>query len=167
MIKMKTALLFSTCLLALAVHKLAFAQDYSAEAKEHFCKYLDIKSQMNFMKEALPSLDDCKLVFKGKSAYTYFGYIEDMKRQLNPNQQDNETFADCRIRSFTTYDIQQGKGNYAGGMKKIKDMLQPNVTFYRVTYLREKDAEFGVSYKYFVNIKGKWVFFPKPWEILD
>ena len=126
-----------------------YGQDYSSEAKSHFSKYLNTKAQVELISNCLPSIYDCKLVFKGINAFTYFGYIEDMKSKLSELEKiNNKTFVDCRIESFTTYDIRNGKGNYAGGMEKIKDKLQHNVTFYRVTYLKEKDAEFGTSYKY-------------------
>ena len=149
----------------------ANGQDYSIEAKTHFFKYLNTKTHFDLLTKSLPSLDDCKLVFNGSNAYTYFGYVEEMREKLGERTKEDipkeevETYVDCRINSFTTYDIQQGKGNYAGGMDGIKDKLQPNVTFYAVTYLREKDAELGVKWKYFVNIKGEWIIFPKPWRV--
>lgn len=144
-----------------------YSQDYSEEAKAHFGQYLDSKSQTEMIVKSLPSLEDCKLIFQDKSAYTFYGFVEEMKSSLPDDESnENEVFADCRIETFTTYDIKDNKGNYAGGMKEIVDQIQSNVTFYRVTYLREKDAEAGVSYNYFVNIKGNWVFIPKPWRVL-
>jgi hypothetical protein len=155
-----------TLIVSLLTAITALAQDYSVEAKDHFSQFTDTKSQMELIKKSLPSLAQCKLIFKKKSAYTYFGWVEDMKSTINTTPEKNKTFEACRIESFTTYDIQQGKGNYGGGMEGIQDQIQTNVTFYKVTYLREKNAEFGLSYRYFVNIKGNWVFIPKPWRAL-
>jgi len=146
----------------------ANAQNYSDQAKIYFAKYLTSKSMTELITKSLPTLDDCKLVFKGQNAYTYFGVIEEMKSKLGAElQKENETFVDIGIEIFSTQDIEQGKGNYAGGMKNIVDKLQTYVTFYKVELLREKGAEMGVAYKYWVNINGRWVFFPKPFTAFE
>ena len=151
-----------------------YGQDYSKEAKAHFIKYRDTKTHLDLFSNSLPSLDDCKLVFNGLNAYTYFGRVEEMREELDGRtkeeipEEEVETYVDCRISSFTTYDLQQQVGgNYAGGMLEIVDKLQPNVTFYEVEYLRRKDAEHGYTIKYFVNIKGERIVFPKPWRVFD
>jgi len=138
------------------------AQNYSDQAKIYFTKHLTSKSMIELIAKSLPTLDDCKLVFKGQNAYTYFGVMEEMKSKLSDElQKEDETFVDIGIETFSTQDIEQGKGNYAGGMKNIVDKLQNYVTFYKVELLREKGAEMGVAYKYWVNINGRWVYFPK------
>ena len=162
---MNSKLFFLVAISLIGTAFIASAQDYSEDGQEYFIKYLDKKSQIDLISKSLPSVEDCKLVFKGNSAYTYYGFIADMKAELNSIDESNDLFVDCRIETFTTCDILQGKGNYAGGMSSIVDELQPTVVFYAVTYLREKDAEYGSTYKYFVNIRGNWVFFPKPYLI--
>ena len=52
-------------------------------------------------------------------------------------------------------------------MKNILDKLQSGVTFYNVNMLKEKGAEFGVAYKYWVKIDTRWVYFPKPWAAFE
>jgi hypothetical protein len=140
------------------------AQNYSDQAKIYFAKHLTSKSMIELIAKSLPTLDDCKLVFKGQNAYTYFGVMEEMKSKLSDElQKEDETFVDIGIETFSTQDIEQSKGNYAGGMKNIVDKLQTYVTFYKVELLREKGAEMGVAYKYWVNLNGRWVYFPKPY----
>ena len=148
-----------------SLSKSIFAQDNSKQAREHFGKYLDSKKFLELCIKSLPTLDECKLLFKGQNAYTYFGSIEDIKRQLNEElSKPFIKYEDLRIESFTTEDIQNNKGNYAGGMKIIADKLQPNIRFYNVNFLKNKDDKDGMKYQSVININGKWVFCPKPWR---
>jgi hypothetical protein len=144
------------------------AQDYSAQAKIYFSKYQNSRAFIELCSKSLPTVDECKLVFKGQNAYTYFGYIEEVRTNISEQiNKESENFADIRIDTFNSNDIQDNKGNYAGGMRRLKDILQGYITFYEVNLLRTKDAEFGVAYKYWLNINGRWVFFPKPWNAFD
>jgi hypothetical protein len=155
--------LFTTFLIMLSLS--IYSQDYSEQAKNHFSKYLDSKLFIELCSKSFPTIEECKLVFKGQNAYTYFGYIEDIKSKMAEElKKDSEKFLDIRIEAFCTSDIIQDKGNYAGGMKSMSDKLQNYVTFYEINLLRTMEAEFGVAYKYWVNINGRWVFFPKPWN---
>jgi hypothetical protein len=152
----------------LATTQFSFGQNYSEQAKTYFSKKLDSKVFLELCIKSLPTMDDCKLIYKGQNAYTYFGFIADMKSKFQEElKKPTETFVDLKVESFTTEDIHAGKGNYAGGMKNLADKLQPAVTFYKIDLLREKGAEFGVAYKYWANISGKWVFFPKPWTAFE
>jgi len=135
--------------------------------KHHFLKYLDEKSINYLLINSLPSLDDCKMVFKDTNADKYFEKIKEINEHWKENielSESNEIYVDCQIESFTTSDLYLGDD--LGGMERIKNKLQPNVTFYSVRYLREKDSQTGMVYKYFVNIKGDWIYFPKPYRIL-
>jgi hypothetical protein len=145
-----------------------FAQNYSDQASTYFSKFLTSKSMTDLILKSLPTLDDCKLVFKGQNAYTYFGLVEDMKSKIPAEQTNgNEVFVDFRVEAFSTQDLILGKGNPTGGMKKIVDKLQPYVVFYNINLLREKGAEFGVSFNYWVKINNRWVYFLKPWIAFD
>ncbi len=144
------------------------AQNYSEQGEKFFSKYLSQKAMTELAFKSLPTLEECKLVFKGQNAYTFFGKIQEFKNLLPTlKNEKNETFAEVDIEVFSTQDIEKGKGNYAGGMKNILDKLQPYVLFYKVEQLREKGAELGVAYKYWTNINGRWVFFPKLYSAFD
>lgn len=144
------------------------AQDYSAQAKSYFSKYNNSRAFIELCSKSLPTVDECKLVFKGENAYTYFGYIEELRTNISKElTKENENFEDIRIDTFNSNDIQEDKGNYAGGMRRLKDKLQSYLTFYEVNLLTSKGQEFGIAYKYWLNINGRWVFFPKPWNAFD
>lgn len=135
-----------------------------SEAMTFFSQYTDINSFHNFISQSLPTLDDCKLIFKNNGdAYSYQGMIENTKDNIVTNSFKNQDISDIKIETFTTEDIKKGKGNYSGGMKDIVDKLQPNITFYKVSLL-ETGNEYGTSYKYWIKIDDRWVFFPKLWR---
>jgi hypothetical protein len=141
------------------------AQSTAEKAKTHFSKYLTKKSINDLAMKSLPTLEECKKVYKDADAATYSSMIEGMKKEMGTQQiTDDETFVDLSIETFTTKDVLDGKGNYAGGMTSIVNKLKENVTFYKVEQLRQKGAENGVAYKYWVNINSRWVFFPKMWS---
>lgn len=161
--------LFRTSLsafLLILVSMSANAQNQSDQAKTFFASYQTSESMGRLIVQSLPTLEDCKTVFKGENAGIYFRAMEEMKSKsaVEPGQ-ENETFADIEVDSFSTADIEQGNGNYAGGMARIADKLQSGVIFYKVSLLREKGDEYGLAYKYWVNIHGRWVFFPKPYSV--
>lgn len=137
------------------------AQDYSAQAKEYFKKFLTPKGRIDLIKH-LPTLEECKMVFVGADAYTFYGAVEDMKKALaEESKRDTAAYVDISIESFSTQDIDLGKGNYAGGMTKVRQKLQPYIIFYRVNLLRTVGAQSGPGMKYWVCINGRWVYFPK------
>lgn len=152
---------FFTSFIVLGVNT-AIAQDYSADAKVFFAKYLSTRSYFDLCKKSLPDLKDCKMVLKAEHAYTMFGAMGDIKNGLDSEMvnRNNEVFEDVKIEVFSTQDIELGKGNYAGGMKEVFEKLQPYVLFYKVTYLRKKGDDAGLAYKYWAYIHGRWVFFP-------
>jgi len=142
------------------------AQDYTEQAKTFFGKYLTSSQMEDIIMKSLPTVEDCKLIFKGSNAYTYFGMIEDMKKQFQ-KPANNESYSYVRVEQFSTQDIEQDKGNYAGGMKNIVDKLQPYVIFYQIKLLKGSETESRMSLKYWVNINGRWVYFPKPYAAFE
>lgn len=140
------------------------AQNYSEQAKLYFGKLIDSKQVVELCSKSFPTLEDCKLVFKGANAFTYFGYIEEIKSKMQEElQKPIEKYVEVRVESFSSEDVFANKGNYAGGMTGVSDKIQSSVLFYKIEFLKELGAEAGVAYKYWVNINGRWVFFPKPW----
>lgn len=147
---------------------MTYAQNQSDQAKTYFSSYLSSESMEKLILQSLPTLEDCQSVFEGQHAETYFRSLEEMKsKPVNKPNEGNETFADLRIEYFSTSDIQQGKGNYAGGMERIVDKLQTGVIFYKVSLLRKKGDEYGLALNYWVWINGRWVFFPKPYAAFE
>jgi hypothetical protein len=147
----------------------AHAQNYSRQAQIYFSKYLNSKTLEQQLIQSLPSLEDCKMVFKKEHSYTYFGQIEELKSQIKLNKgmlvgKELINFKGVKVNPFSTQDIELGKGNYAGGMADIADKLENYVVFYSVVFLKNKNDESGINYKYWVNINGRWVFFPAPYR---
>jgi len=144
----------------------AKAQKTAEEAKKHFSDYKTTQTITDLIKLSFPTLEECKVVFKEQDAKAYFDYIQTMKEQMNTTpQKEGETFVDIGIETFTTQDIKDGKGNYAGGMTNVLPTLNDNITFYKVEQLRTVGATSGMSYNYWIFIKDRWVFFPKPWRL--
>ncbi len=136
------------------------AQDYSEQAKKYFEKYLTTELLYGVMIKSLPTLEDCKFVFKGREAYTYFGIAEEMRTSLSSkSEKENIKFVKVRIKNFSTQDVMQGNASCTGGLKNIKEKLQPYVIFYGVKFLKEEGATTGVSSRYWVFLNGRWVFF--------
>jgi hypothetical protein len=137
-----------------------------SEATAYFSQHKDKNSFENFLFQSLPTLDDCIAIFKtNRDAYTYQGTIEDTKMEMKNDNSENQVVADIKVETFTTEDIKKGKGT--GGMKYLVDKLNPNITFYEISLLKTKGAEHGISYKYWIKIDNRWVFFQKPWRIIE
>lgn len=138
----------------------AFAQDYSEQGNIYFSNYLSISSMTDLISKSLPNLEDCKLIFKGKYAYTYFGMIEELKAEFaNLTKQENRIFEDVNLYAFSTQDITLGQAKYCSGILKDNlENLQPYIVFYKLEFLESKGDEAGTSFKYWVNINGRWVF---------
>ena len=154
-----------TCIMLLSTVSSFYAQKTSEEAKVYISSYKSTTTIMELISKSLPTPDECKVVFKEEFAQTYFNYIQSMKAQLNTQgSKNNEDFVDIGIETFTIQDIKDGKGNYAGGMTSVLPKLNEGLTFYKLEQLRTIGAQSGMSYNYWVYIKGHWVFFPKPWK---
>ncbi|MBC7861720.1 MAG: hypothetical protein IAF38_02025, partial [Bacteroidia bacterium] len=116
---------------------LALAQQTNETAKENFKKYLDGKIFMSYAARSLPTLEECKLIFKGTNADSVYEAMQEMEVKLAQGGKGAETFADVRAESFTTEEMLEGKpGVYTGGMKRISEKINPKITFYKISYLR-------------------------------
>jgi hypothetical protein len=154
-----------TAVLLLCFLSMAFAQQTNETAKENFKKYLDGKLFLEYAAKSLPTLDECKMIFKGSNADSVYALTQEMKAKLSQAGKSSETFVDVSAESFTTEDMLEGKrGAYTGGMKRIADKINPNIIFYKITYLRTVGAESGMAYNCWVYINKRWVFVPKPWN---
>ncbi|MDP2387370.1 MAG: hypothetical protein Q8M29_13425 [Bacteroidota bacterium] len=158
----KLTLIFIAVLLSVnSMH----AQKTAEEAKTYFSSYKSTNTIMELISTSLPTLEECKFVFKEEFAQTYLDYANDMKGQLaNSGNIKNEDFVDIGIETFTIQDLKDFKGNYAGGMTSVLPKLNDGLTFFKVEQLRTVGAERGISYNYWVYIRERWVFFPKPWR---
>ncbi len=144
-----------------------FSQDLSDNAKKYFGNYMNSKKFYDMLVTSFPNQENVKLVLKDSSAFKYFDWLIANKSKMLKKSDSAIVYEDIRIESFTTEDVLSDKKNYAGGMSKIKDFLKPAVIFYEVNYLKKKGDQFGMAFKFFVNINGNWLIFPKPWQAFD
>ncbi len=140
----------------------SFAQDLNSDAEKYFRCYMDDMKFYEMVSKSFPTLDDCKLVFKDSIAFKYFEWTDNIKNNIK-KLDSVVVYEDIKLDSFYLENITDKK-NYPGGMANIKDYLNPGITFYQVKYLKKIGDHYGMTYNSFVNIKGKWVFFPKPWQ---
>ena len=158
---------FNLFLIGILTSTFTFAQDLSEEAKKYFSNYMDNISFFNMVEKVTPSLADSKLVFKDDKATVYYDFVTANMSKMAIKPDSVIKYEDIRIESFTTEDILADKKNYAGGMARIKDYLKPNITFYEVNYLKKVGDKYGMAFKFFININGKWIIFPKPWRAFE
>lgn len=161
-----TSVASKICVALLLLVPFSICSQDTEKAKAYFSKYMNTSAINALIAKSLPTKEDCKIVFKGEDADISYTYIEQLKNTSadQENPVTNENFVDISFQTFTTEDVLNQKGNYAGGMASLGDKLQPGIVFYKLELLREAGAEYGMAYKYWVNLKGRWVYFPKPWR---
>lgn len=162
---MKKLLLF---VLSLLFVQNIVAQDYSPKAQAFFSGYLTTRQMLDLEGKSLPTRSDCALVFQPEAAAKYFEALSKFRQQiaLAKIQPDAaEKFVQVRVHTFSAQDIALNKQNYAGGMARIADKLQPYVLFYEIEQIRDKNDKMGVLHQFWVRVDGRWVYFPRPYSI--
>ena len=143
----------------------SFAQDYLDETTSYFDQYLTSKAQFKLLEVSFPTLNDCKKVFEGKNARIYYERIQKIKNEITEIQStiDLEVYVKSSVKSFSSNDAKSLDGRFSYGMDRIKEVLRPDITFYLIYYTDKHGWRSRYSpLKFFVNLDGKWVFFPKP-----
>lgn len=160
----KSNILFFICVIFLGVLN-SNSQSNENDIKEYFNQYLNSKDQFRLIAKSLPTLEQCKVVFKDEYAPAYYNFISKLDEQINIeiSKLEHETHIDCKIDSFNTNDLKNNNSNYNGGMSEFAQVFNPDINFYRLTYLLENGSEsYKSTYKFFVNIDGNWLFFANP-----
>lgn len=141
--------------------------------ERYFSKFLnpDIDARLLLL-QAQPTLADCKEVFAEEyyrhvhSLYTIFYYQILQEPKLNDSFRDKDFYVQ---KSSSYSDLKDGKAKYLpGGMIDAFKMgaLRPGKINYYTISFNEKGKEHGVSFKHWVFLNNRWVFFPKPWQIV-
>jgi hypothetical protein len=143
-----------------------YSQDLSIDAKKFFNQFKTQRDLDTYVSSHLPNLEDCKKIFKGDFAYTYFGKIEELKSQIAAPR-SNDPFIEVTVESFTYEERIQRDNPPPERIRIIKGYFITGVRFYAVSFKRKVSDISGITYKYFVNLNGKWVIFPKPVDVLD
>lgn len=155
--KVKNQILFQIIFI-FSISCTGFAQPSEEQIKEHFMQYLNTNDMLDYVIESLPSKKECKLVFKKEYAKEYHKWIHKQVKEKPPEKSPQPKIkVDVQVKSFITEQIPT---KAAGAVKHIQDQLRPGITFYKISMLKEKGADYGIAYKYWVYINGKWLFFP-------
>ncbi len=138
----------------------------------YFGRFLEEDVDLNnLLLKAQPNLSDCKTVFKNniyKDIYQLYSIIYKGLIGSNTDQSNIETKETFIVKSSTYGDLEKRQHELPGGMDKVFDLrvLKPGMTYYSVSFI-ELHEEFGVSFKVWCFINGRWVWFPKMWRIID
>lgn len=142
-------------------------QIYEEQAKTVFSKFKNTTEVAQYIYYNLPTLEECRYVFKDAIADTFYNKINASKVTLEQLKEiPEQTFEGVKIQTFSSDDVIAERGNTNGGMTGIKNVFRPGIIFYKVSFLKKKEDEYGIAYKYFIFINSRWVFFPKPYAIL-
>jgi hypothetical protein len=80
-----------------------------------------------------------------------------------PSQTTVAAFA-CRAGDLAT--DHASSREFPGGYRRIAHKLRPELVWVRFAF-REPGGSAGTSYDGLVWLSGRWVWFPKPWRVLD
>jgi hypothetical protein len=144
-----------------------YGQIYEDQAKSFFSKFKNSTEVAQYIYYNLPTLEECRLVFKGAVADTFYTKINALKVPVEQViDSPEQRFEGVKISTFSSDDVIAERGNTNGGMIGIRNVFLPGVVFYKVSFLKKKEDEYGLAFKYFVFLNGRWVIFPKPYAIL-
>lgn len=144
-----------------------YGQINEEQAKSFFSKFNNTTEVAQYIYYNLPTLEECRYVFKDTIADTFYNKLNALKVPFEQIKEiPEQTFEGVKILTFSTDDVIAERGNSNGGMTGIKNVFRPGIIFYKVSFLKKKEDEYGIAYKYFIFINSRWVFFPKPYAIL-
>jgi hypothetical protein len=136
-----------------------------------FNKFLNTDIDVNtLLFKAQPSLADCREIFSNEyyllihQFYStfYFSMLANGKNS-NDKLRDKDVYV---FRASSLSDIKNGKHNLPGGMSEIVDALRPGKFQYYTISFRKREDEHGITFNIWVFLNGRWVFFPKPWQVV-
>lgn len=112
-----------------------------------------------FLKPMLPTLEDCRAVFKAGGADLVYLFC---KNGIDPLEADLQgQFEDMKTANYTTAELKALPEFLASNKRELRDHLLPDIRFYQVTYF---EPESQLSLRYFVKLDGRWVYFANPWR---
>jgi hypothetical protein len=145
----------------------------SSEDIKYFDKFMnpDIDITLLLLK-AQPTLADCKMIFapvfyKEAADVYYLQYrtLLDNSDGIHPIK--SKQFAEVRANTYA--EIISKSHFFPGGMHMMQEKysaLNSNTKFYRVDF-KEIGAEYGISFAVWCFLNGRWVFFPKPFRVIE
>lgn len=139
----------------------------------YFNKFLEPDTDIALLLlKAQPTLSDCKSIFTAK----YYKEVSDLYYLQYRNMLDDATdsyslktkkVVEVKFSSFE--EIINKNHLLPGGMHMMQEKyeaLNSNTIFYRVKF-KDTGAEFGISFAVWCFLNSRWVFFPKPFRVID
>jgi hypothetical protein len=125
---------------------------------------IDIKSI--FLKSQ-PNLSDCGKAFKSEFKTKFYDYYSRLFKEMKSNV-DFSHFDKFEVDSADCYELEQNSHNLPGGMTQLakRGILNKNIKFHTIRF-KNKGQEFGTSFTTWTFIDNRWIFFPKPWHLLQ
>ncbi len=176
---MTTKVLLSICLLVLFCRIPLAAQNSPAdfpEGKEglvKLAKYLATSDMDDREKMSLllwPDPTDYTLVFEDEIISRMKKYHAHVRRNYRILVQPMiRTQLEVRVWEADRDQIIQHEGDaafFAGGYVELAPMIKPGMVLYRLKYA-EPDRYLGSTYDLFVYLHGQWIFFPRPYQVLQ
>ncbi|HTJ50519.1 MAG TPA: SMEK domain-containing protein [Cyclobacteriaceae bacterium] len=139
-----------------------------------FLKFLNNDIDVNtLLARAQPTLADCREIFSEEfyreihNIYLmhYYSMLE-----IDPNLNDKFRDKDNYKTKFSSFaEIRSDIHNLPKGMSSIFKLnaLRPGkFNYYTISFISKESSD-GLSFSIWVFINGRWVFFPKPWRIIN
>jgi hypothetical protein len=125
---------------------------------------IDVKS---ILLKSQPNLGDCCKAFKPEYKTKFYDYYSKCFKEINGNM-DLSQFDSFEIDSADYYELVGNSHNLPGGMTQLakQEIINKNIRFYTVRFKKEKE-DFGTSFTAWAFIENRWIFFPKPWHLLE
>jgi hypothetical protein len=118
-----------------------------------------------------PSAEDYQAVFEGDFVAKAQAYYEKLYSSVasaqTPVAKTDQT--ELQLWAATSDELKSNAGNAAQfptGYADIAPHLKSGLTFYRWKYVTP-GSDTGMAYEGLVHVGSRWVWFPKPWKMLD
>jgi hypothetical protein len=120
---------------------------------------------------AQPTLNDCLLIFSKdyyKDVYDYYNEAFKKIIEFEFDSIDLSSYEEFEYLSASYDDLRENNHRLPGGMNELIKLnaIKSNSTFYSVRFKRKND-DLGMTFTTWVFINNRWVFFVKPWQIIE
>ncbi|MEL6562435.1 MAG: SMEK domain-containing protein [Bacteroidota bacterium] len=119
-----------------------------------------------------PTLSDCREVFSDEYfelMHLYYDVCFSAILDPRANWEKFRVFDSFKITTSSYQEVQSGKHNMPGGIRDLVNdrVFRPGKYSFHTVKFYPKDSEYGSSFKTWIKINGRWVYFVKPWRAMD
>ncbi|MBM7774757.1 hypothetical protein JOD54_004961 [Actinokineospora baliensis] len=119
------------------------------------------------VKSLAPTSADFDTVFEAEFARKAEAFYGASTAEIGAVAKPEQT--ESKVWSASSEDLKANSGEAAqfpGGYAKVAPHLKPGLTLYRWKYVKP-GSDTGMAYDGLVHTGTRWVWFPKPWRVLD